>query len=97
MPVGGLIPHTTSKVPYAPRYAPSRHLCMYLGGMSREKESAGWSAGRLASWRLSSNDVHVHVHVSYGPYLLPYLLCYEGSCDFGLILVRTWDLRLHFL
>lgn len=33
--------------------------------MSREKESAGWSAGRLASWRLSSNDVHVHV--SYGP------------------------------
>lgn len=37
--------------------------------MSREKESAGCPAGRLASWRLSSNDVHVHVHVSYGPYV----------------------------
>lgn len=43
--------------------------------MSREKESAGWSAGRLASWRLSSNDVHVHVSYGpYGPYLLPPML-----------------------
>lgn len=68
MPVGGLIPHTTSKVPYAPRYALSWYLCMPVP-MSREKESAGWSAGRsgIASWRLSSNDVHVHV--SYGPYV----------------------------
>lgn len=41
--------------------------------MSRGKESAGWSAGRLASWRLSSNDVHVHIH-PYGPYLLPPML-----------------------
>lgn len=60
--------------------------------MSREKESsAGWSAGRLASWRLSSNDVHVHVHIHpYGPYLTSYVN--DGSCDFGLILVGTWDL-----
>lgn len=96
MPVGGLIPHTTSKVPYAPRYSTllvGSCTCMPVP-MSRGKESsAGWSAGRsdIASWRLSSNDVHVHV--SYGPYG-PYLTSYvnDGSCDFGLILVRTWDL-----
>lgn len=67
--------------------------------MSREKESsAGWSAGRLASWRLSSNAAMMYMYIyMYLTVLTFYLLCYEGSCDFGLILVGTWDLRLHLL
>lgn len=53
MPVGGLIPHTTSKVPYAPRYSTllvgsCTYVCPYLCLEGRKARPAG----RLVGWRL---------------------------------------------
>lgn len=50
VPVGGLIPHTTSKVPYAPRYSTllvGTYVCPYLCLERRNRPAA-----RLVGWRL---------------------------------------------